>query len=50
MKRKWFWTERWKSNWHILIDNRVRFKEMFNNKSAHPSAHSIYKSERLDWE
>ena len=29
--------------------NRVKFKEMFSNALVYPSAHSIYKSERLDW-
>ena len=29
--------------------NRIKFLEMFNNKSDYPSAYSIIKSGRLDW-
>ena len=33
----------------IILTNTVKFKEMFCNASVYPSAHSIYKSARLDW-
>ena len=30
--------------------NRIKFIEIFNNKSYYPSAYSTIKSGRLDWE